>query len=51
MKTLKFVVEETVPVEDWFKGGYEAHQVKDLENCYCIIKIEDENGKGTTGVS
>ncbi|MFA6925181.1 MAG: hypothetical protein WC223_13130 [Bacteroidales bacterium] len=30
----------TVPFEDLFKGGYEAHKVPDMEKTYTITKVE-----------
>ena len=42
MKTLKFVVEENIPVEDWFKDNkYSAHKIPDLPDTFAIVKVEE----------
>jgi hypothetical protein len=42
MKTLKFVVEENIPVEDWFKDNkYFAHKIPDLPDTFAIVKVEE----------
>jgi hypothetical protein len=42
MKTLKFVVEENVSVETWFKDNkYSAHKIPDLPDTFAIVKVEE----------
>ena len=45
METKTFIIDPsiTVPFEDLFKGGYEAHQVPDIKDCYVIVKSELES--------
>jgi hypothetical protein len=32
-------------IQDLFQGGYEAHKVEDLEDCYVIVRKELKNEK------
>ena len=37
-KIITIVSPENVTIEDLFKGGFSAHEVKDLENTYLVVK-------------
>ena len=37
-KTITILSTENLPIEDYFKGGHEAHKVAGLDDTYAIVR-------------